>query len=142
MPGTNTPEPSVPDTSAAAGIDAELKALWDWNLTNHKPTAEAIKKIEALRTTAIAMKDAIIALSPHSRERSIALTNLEQVVFYAVAAVARQENEDVDDTPSEDKALREEKAKTAEEEHPPEPGAINGSEDSSSKKDEGSTDNG
>lgn len=113
-------QPAAPtDKGAAEAFDEELRALWNWNLTNHKPTAEAIKKIEALRSTAIAMKDAIIALSPHSRERSLALTNLEQTVFYSVAAVARTEvEESQDDTPDEDKALAADKqSKKKEETH-------------------------
>src|SRR5690606_4522653 len=30
----------------------KLKKLWDYNLTNHKPTPEGIRKIEALRSAA------------------------------------------------------------------------------------------
>ena len=88
--------------------DQELKDLWDHNFTNHTPTPEALKKIEGLRYTAKAMKDAIITMAPNSRERSLALTNLEQVLFYSVAAVVRNQNTDIkptDDTPEEDKAL-------------------------------------
>lgn len=109
-------QPAAPtDEGAAKAFDDELSALWTWNLTNHKPTPEALNKIEALRSTAIALKDAIIALSPHSRERSLALTNLEQTVFYSVAAVARTEVEEAkDDTPDEDKALNEQSKKEKE----------------------------
>lgn len=120
-------QPAIPGGPASAGFDEELKQLWDWNFTNHKPTAEAIKKMEGLRSTAKAMKDAIIGMAPHSRERSLALTNLEQVVFYSVAAIARTENEDktpVDDTPEEDKAL-----------------AASQESDKQPKKDEGDTTN-
>lgn len=105
MDNTST-EPAAPQESASKALDEQLKQLWDWNFTNHTPTPDAIKKMEGLRSTAKAMKDAIIAMSPHSRERSLALTNLEQVVFYSVAAIARTENTDgEDDTPDEDKAL-------------------------------------
>lgn len=103
-----SPEPAVPDTGADKGFDEELKQLWEWNFTNHTPTPAAIRKMEGLRSTAKAMKDAIIMMAPHSRERSLALTSLEQTLFYSVAAVARTENVDrtpVDDTPEEDKHL-------------------------------------
>lgn len=109
------PQPAVPSGPAASGFDEELKQLWDWNFSNHTPTPEAIRKIEGLRSTAKALKDAIIAMSPHSRERSLALTNLEQVVFYSVAAVARTENVDVQgDKPEEDKALEADQPKADE----------------------------
>lgn len=114
MDPANAPAPAEPapnpDEAAAAAFDEELKQLWDWNMTNHTPTPDAIRKMEGLRSTAKAMKDAIIAMAPHTRERSLALTSLEQTLFYSVAAVARTENVDVgtthaDDTPEEDKAL-------------------------------------
>lgn len=89
--------------------DDDLRALWDWNFTKHRSTAAATKKMEGLRATAKAMKDAIIVMSPHSRERSLSLTSLEQALFYAIAAVGRNETTDAeapaDDRPDEDKAL-------------------------------------
>lgn len=74
-----------------------LTELWDFNLTNHKPTSKAIEKIERLREAAKAYVNAIIELTPQSREQSLALTNTETANFYAVAAIARKENEDVKD---------------------------------------------
>lgn len=97
--------PPTPDQNPDNSADESLRQLWDWNFTNHTPTPEAIKKIEGLRATAKSMKDAIIAMTPHSRERSIALTNLEQTLFYAVAAVARTETLDGAEIPEEDKHL-------------------------------------
>lgn len=81
--------------------DDDMKQLWDWNFTNHKPTPDAIKKMEGLRSAAKAMKDAIIDMVPRSREQSLALTNLETMLFYANAGIARNENEDgkVPETP-------------------------------------------
>lgn len=108
-------EPAVStDEGALAAFDENLKQLWDWNFTNHAPSADAVRKMEGLRSTAKSMKDAIIAMAPHSRERSLALTSLEQTLFYAVAAIARQEpvqtDSSVDDTPAEDKALADSKS--------------------------------
>lgn len=82
-----------------------LKDLWDFNLTNHKPTPEGIRKIEAMRSAAKAMKDAIIDLCPGGRDQALALTSLEQMLFHANAAIARVMNEDIDSTPEEDKHL-------------------------------------
>lgn len=82
------------------------KDLWDYNLTNHKPTPEAIRKIESLRSAAKAMAHAIIEICPPGRDQALALTSNEQMLFHANAAVARAMNEGIDDTPEEDKALK------------------------------------
>lgn len=66
-----------------------LKDVWDFNLTNHTPTPEAQRKIEHFRTTAKAMANAIIEFTPQSREQSIALTKLEEMSFFAIAAIVR-----------------------------------------------------
>lgn len=88
-----------------------LKDLWDYNLTNHKPTPEGIRKIEALRSAAKAMKDAIIDLTPGGRDQAMALTSLEQMLFHSTAAIARTMNEDTNQIPEEDKKLQAEKNK-------------------------------
>lgn len=76
---------------------ADPKATWDFNLTNHKPTDEGIEKIEKLREAAKAYVNAVLELTPPSREQSLALTNIETGNFYAVAAIARNETEDKSD---------------------------------------------
>lgn len=65
------------------------KEAWDYNLTNHTPTEEGIRRIEALRAAAKAMKDAIIDLTPSGREQSLALTKNEEMLFHACSSVAR-----------------------------------------------------
>lgn len=90
----------------------ELKQAWRWNLSTHKLTVEGTRKIEALRSAAKAMADAIIELSPAGRDQALALTSLEQMSFHMNAAVARTMNEDVNrlklqnpkDTPKEDQS--------------------------------------
>ena len=62
----------------------------DHNMTNHPPTPEAIKSIEELRGTAKELGYAIAKLCPGSREKSLAQTNLEQALMWAVASIARQ----------------------------------------------------
>lgn len=84
-----------------------LKDLWHYNFTNHKPTADAIRKIEALRSAAKAMADAYIDLCPAGRDQALALTGLESSLFHGVAAIARVDNEDVAGTPEEDKPKQE-----------------------------------
>jgi hypothetical protein len=73
---------------------ADPKATWEYNLTNHTPTAEGIEKIEALRAAAKAYVNAILDNTPYSREQSLALTSAETSLFHANSAVARNFTED------------------------------------------------
>lgn len=57
---------------------------------NHKPDAEGIQQIEALRRYIIGLDDAIHTLVPFSRERALALTKLEEVRMWAVKAIVMQ----------------------------------------------------
>jgi hypothetical protein len=77
----------------------ELEQIWDWNLTNHTPTKVGIKKIETLREAAKDYAEVIIKLCPETRERSLALTHLEDSLYSANAAVARNETDDPDTRP-------------------------------------------
>ena len=64
------------------------------NLTNHAPADEdVIDRFETIRETAKVLASRIDARCPESREKSLAFTNLEQTVMWAVASIARnQEN--------------------------------------------------
>ena len=55
----------------------------------HAPDDDARMKHEFLRTTAKHMASALNDLLPEGREKSLAVTNLEQAMFWANAAVAR-----------------------------------------------------
>lgn len=59
--------------------------------TYHAPKEGQPQKYETLRATGLALGKAIVALTPASREQSLALTNLEQAIFWANAAIARNE---------------------------------------------------
>lgn len=59
------------------------------NLTNHTPTDEQIVDIENLRVRVKYLAEHIDDKCPDSREKSLALTNLEQTVMWAVASIAR-----------------------------------------------------
>lgn len=66
------------------------------NLTNHPPRdADVIERFETIREYAKDFGHAIERLCPTSRERSLAMTNLEQTVMWAVASIARNQ-EDLD----------------------------------------------
>ena len=74
-------------------IDEQVKQA-HWNLQNHKPTDEAIEKIEDLRNYAQMFAEKIAMVCPNSREKSLAQTNVEQATMWAVASIARTETED------------------------------------------------
>ena len=62
------------------------------NLTNHAPINDGIvTRFETIRVAAKALGASILENCPDSRERSLALTNLEQTTMWAVAAVARNQ---------------------------------------------------
>jgi hypothetical protein len=59
--------------------------------TYHPPKGDQPERYTKIRERAYGMACLIIDNCPDSRERSLALTNLEQVVMYANAAIARHE---------------------------------------------------
>lgn len=59
--------------------------------TYHAPKEGQPEKYTRLRETAKELAYLVEELTPKSREQSLALTNLEQAVFWANAAIARNE---------------------------------------------------
>lgn len=53
----------------------------------HKPSAEGLDKISQLREAFSRMHNIIEELAPNSREKSVALTNLETTAMWAIKAV-------------------------------------------------------
>lgn len=68
-----------------------------WNMTNHAPTPEEINVIEGLRGEFIELGELIEDICPSTRERSLAITNLEQSLMWAVASIARNTESTADD---------------------------------------------
>jgi len=62
-------------------------------MTNHKPSDITIEIIEFLREQFIAVGEAVERECPPTRERSLAITNLEQALMWAVASIARERGE-------------------------------------------------
>lgn len=58
----------------------------------HKPTAEQVDRYAEIREVALHMALGILQQVPPGRERSLALTHLEQMVMYANAGIARGES--------------------------------------------------
>lgn len=59
------------------------------NFSYHKPDSEQIEKYTIIRSKAKELAYLIDTYASVSREKSLALTNLEQAVMWANAAIAR-----------------------------------------------------
>ena len=62
------------------------------NFTYHAPGGDQPARYAELRTKAKELAVLIDRLTPVSREQSLAFTNLEQAIFWANAAIARNAN--------------------------------------------------
>ena len=60
--------------------------------TYHPPTGTQAERYEKCRYNALALATWIMEHSPESREQALALTALDEVVFWTNAAIARREN--------------------------------------------------
>ena len=70
--------------------DDDKKKL-DNNFTYHAPIAGQPERYVALRDRAKNLAYVIMDLCPDSRERSLAITKLEEAVFWSNASIARNE---------------------------------------------------
>lgn len=65
------------------------------NFVYHTPFGDQPVRYANLRTEGRLFAEYIFANTPQSREQALALTNLEQAVFWANAAIARNETEEL-----------------------------------------------
>lgn len=68
-----------------------INPIIDNNFSYHSPKDGQPEKYEALRNKAKELAHMIDELCPNSREKSVAMTNLEQSVMWANASIARNE---------------------------------------------------
>lgn len=61
------------------------------NFTYHPPKADQADRYNRIRYAAKVLALLIVDSTPGSREQSLAMTNLEQAVFWSNAAIARNE---------------------------------------------------
>lgn len=61
----------------------------DHRFTHHPPTAIKVERHESVRADAKALAHRLNETLPEGREKSLAITHLEEVVFWANAAIAR-----------------------------------------------------
>jgi hypothetical protein len=59
--------------------------------TYHAPKGDQQERYVALRDQALELAKSIVRSVPPGRERALALTNLEQAIFWANAGIARGE---------------------------------------------------
>jgi len=61
----------------------------DNRFTYHAPKAGQSEKYEKLRAKGKELAELIVELSPQTREQSLALTKVEEAIFWVNAAIAR-----------------------------------------------------
>jgi hypothetical protein len=61
--------------------------------TYHKPIADQPRRYEELRHQAKILARTILTMCPESREKSLAITSLQQTIMWANAAIAINEPE-------------------------------------------------
>lgn len=62
--------------------------------TYHAPKSDQPKRYQEIRSTALTLASVVNLLTPESREKSLAFTKIEEAVFWANAAIARNEKEE------------------------------------------------
>ena len=68
------------------------------NFTYHKPFGTQPQRYEQVRAKAKEYAEYLVSNTPVSREQSLALTKLEEAVFWANAAIARNESDVTEET--------------------------------------------
>lgn len=71
--------------------DNRLRRRIENDHTYHAPRPGQAERYETIRETAKAFALLLVDLTPESREQSTALTKIEEAVFHANAAIARNE---------------------------------------------------
>jgi hypothetical protein len=61
------------------------------NFTYHAPKGDQQRRYEELRSKARSLAQMVMDFCPESRERSLALTKIEESVMWANASIARNE---------------------------------------------------
>jgi len=72
-------------------ITAEERARLDKDFSYHPPKLDQIPRYEGIRDLAKTFAAILVQMCPPSRERSLAITALEESVMWANASIARNE---------------------------------------------------
>jgi hypothetical protein len=84
-------EPYMPEPDGLYLVNEQDLVQLDQVFTYHSPKAGQLERYEALRNLSRALAYRTMVWCPPSRERLLALTNLEQFGMWANAAIARGE---------------------------------------------------
>ena len=68
-----------------------MKERVENDFTYHAPTGNQAQRYQEIRDLAKSLANRLLDLTPQSREQSLALTHLEECVFWANASIARNE---------------------------------------------------
>lgn len=71
--------------------EKELLERLERDFSYHPPKEGQPERYQAIREKALKFAYFLVAATPQSREQSLALTHLEEVVMFASAAIARNE---------------------------------------------------
>ncbi len=82
---------AAPEPDAKYLVNEQELAQLEKVFQYHEPKAGQRERYEALRSFARGLAYRTLAWSPPSRERSLAMTKLEEFVHWANAAIARNE---------------------------------------------------
>jgi hypothetical protein len=74
-------------------VDEAAQKQLDNAFTYHRPIGDQQERYVKLRDTAKGLAQEILGSCPPSRERSLAITKLEESVMWANASIARNEKE-------------------------------------------------
>ncbi len=85
------PESSIPQSIRDSVAKRKKQDQIDNAFTYHSPKGDQPHRYETMREMAKRLAIWIVANTPESREQSLAITNLDQVVFWANASIARNE---------------------------------------------------
>lgn len=72
-------------------ISDQLRQRFETDFNHHAPKGDQQRRYEALRAAGKELAYQIAAYVPQSREQSVALTKLDEVLFWANAGIARNE---------------------------------------------------
>lgn len=81
---------NMSDPTQYEATDIDLKRI-ERDFTHHAPKGDQAERYQMIRSAAKAVAANLLVQCPPSRERSLALTHLEESVFWANAAIARNE---------------------------------------------------
>lgn len=72
-------------------MDEQMAQRLANDFTYHAPFGDQPQRYERIRAAGKAFAEAIVEMSPYSREQSLALTSVDQAVMWTNAAIARNE---------------------------------------------------